>query len=78
MRRLKNLSTLLEINDPQLDQKDLSNLIDYVIDYKNGTVRPRRVEDIPAFERLQLLEADNFMRMVGENFKAENEGDTVY
>jgi hypothetical protein len=80
LKRIKNLTTLLELNNCQINQADISILIQFIDDIKNGKQKPKSIKDFPdpIMFNLDLLESDNFMRMALEELIAENEGDTVY
>jgi hypothetical protein len=79
LKRLKNLKTLLDLNNCQVDEKAIQKLIDYVYKIKKGKIKhhhSNEYEDL--IHDLDLLQNDNFMRMAGEELIAENYDDTVY
>ena len=80
LKRIKNLSTLLDLNNCQVNQNDIETLINFVTDIKNGKRKPKSINDFPdpIMHNLDLLVGDNFMRMALEAMIAENDGDTVY
>ena len=80
LKRIKNLSTLLDLNNCQVNQNDIDTLINFVTDIKNGKRKPKSINDFPdpIMHNLGLLVGDNFMRMALEAMIAENDGDTVY
>lgn len=80
LKRIKNLNTLLEFNNCQVDQTDIETLINYVTKIQDGKINPESIEDFPdpLMFNLGLLETDNFMRMAMEGLIAENDNDTVY
>lgn len=80
LKRIKNLSTLLELNQCQVTKKDIENLIAFITEIKNGIRKPISIADFPnpLMFNLGMLESDNFMRMALEEIEAENENDTVF
>jgi hypothetical protein len=80
LKRIKNLETLLQLNNCQVNQNDIDCLIEFVTDIKNGRQKPKSINDFPdpLLHNLDLLISDNFMRMTLEEMIAENENDTVY
>jgi hypothetical protein len=80
LKRIKNLSTLLDLNNCQVNKDDIQKLIEFVTDIKDGKQKPKKLEDFPdpLMFNLGLLVRDNFMRMAVEEIIAENDGDTVY
>lgn len=80
LKRIRNLSTLLDLNHCQVNQDDIDNLIQFVTDIKNGKRKPKSIDDFPdpLMFNLDLLVGDNFMRMALEEMIAENDNDTVY
>lgn len=80
LKRIRNLSTLLDLNHCQVNQDDIDNLIKFVTDIKDGKQKPKSLDDFPdpLMFNLDLLVGDNFMRMALEEMIAENDNDTVY
>lgn len=80
LKRISNLTTLLEFNHCQVNRNDIIELIDFVIQIRDGLVKPKSLEEFPdpLMHNLDLLEGDNFMRMALEELIAENDNDTVY
>ncbi|WP_159478364.1 DUF4365 domain-containing protein [Chryseobacterium sp. 18068] len=78
LKRIKTLSTLLELNNCQVNQDDIQTLINYVSDIRDGNKKPISTEDFPLIFNLELLEGENFMRIATEEMIAENENGTVY
>ncbi len=80
LKRIRNLSTLLEFNNCQVNQDDISILIDFIINIRDSKYKPKSINDFPnpLIYNLDLLLADNFMRIFLENMIAENENDTVF
>ena len=80
LKRIRNLSTLLDLNHCQVNRDDIDILIKFVTDIKDGKQKPKSIEDFPCplMFNLDLLVEDNFMRMALEEMIANNENDTVY
>ncbi len=80
LKRISNLSTLLQLNDCQVAREDIIELIAFVTNIKNGTIHPVSIEDFPdpLMFNLDLLYNDHEMRMSLENMIAEHEGEVVF
>ena len=83
LKRIKNLSSLLDLNDCQVNQDDIGKLIKFVMEVKRGKPKLKSKSDFPKpiasiLYNLDMLVNDNFMRMALEGLVAENEQDTVY
>jgi hypothetical protein len=80
LKRIRNLSTLLDLNKCQVNQEDIETLIKFVTDIKEGKRKPKSIEDFPdpLMFNLEMLVNDNSMRMALEEVIAKNYKDTVY
>lgn len=80
LKRIQTFHTLLTYNNCQVDVDDITNLIAYIHQVRNGQETPTKEEDFldPLLFNLDLLLHENFMRLSAETMIAENEDDTVY
>lgn len=80
LKRIQTFHTLLSHNNCQINVDDITKLIAYVRQVRQGDEMPITIEDFldPIPHNLDLLLNENFMRQSAETMIAENENDTVY
>lgn len=79
LKRIGNLTTLLELNECQVRKEDIQTLIAYVAVHKNRRRKQPLSRNIKKILfNLELLLQDNFMRMSVENMIAEQAYDKTY
>lgn len=78
LRRLLNLSTLLNQNNCCIDKSCIEELIKYIEAVRSGKKSPREEEDFPHNFNLELLRTSNGSTRFIESLEAQNEGRTIY
>lgn len=80
LKRIKNLTALLDLNYCQVNQDGIDSLIKFVTKIRNGKAIPSSIEEFPhpIMYNLELLLNDILVKMKVEEFIAENDDETVY
>lgn len=78
LRRLKRFSTLMEHNNCCVSSSDIQDIIDFIIEIKNGLRAKDALIEYPNKVNLNLLLSEKDSGMSVKAFIAENEGKTIY